>query len=197
MFMLYAVVIGLLVGLALGGRPGRLADLRLHWAWVAVAGLGAQIVLFSEPVTAVVGDLGPPLYVGSTLLVLLVVIRNVPDIRGLAIVALGAASNLAAIVANGGYMPATPDVLAAAGHGATVGYSNSVGLAHPALELLVDRFVLPRGLPWANVFSVGDVLIGVGIAVVIVIAMRPGEVSRAGPGDAGRATRSPSGSGAR
>jgi hypothetical protein len=37
--------------------------------------------------------------------------------------------------------------------------------------MLVDRFVLPCGLPWANVFSVGDVLIAIGIALVIVSMM--------------------------
>ena len=183
--MLYAIVIGLILGLALGGRPGRLATLHFDWAWVAIAGLGAQVVLFSAPVTAIVGDLGPPLYVASTLVVLAVVIRNVPNMRGLAIVALGAASNLAAIIANGGYMPATPDALAAAERGATVGYSNSIELAHPALEPLVDRFTLPAAFPWANVFSVGDVLIGVGIVAVMIVAMRRGSPDHARPVDNG------------
>ena len=31
---------------------------------------------------------------------------------------------------------------------------------------------MPRWLPFANVFSVGDLLIGAGIALVIVLAMR-------------------------
>jgi hypothetical protein len=172
MFMLYALVIGLALGLALGGKLGRLGEIQFRWAPVAVLGFLAQIVLFSAPVTAVVGDLGPPLYVASTVLVLVVVARNVPAAPGLAIVLLGAASNLAAIVANGGYMPVTAEALAASGHATAAGYSNSALVARPAFEALVDRFVLPPGLPFANVFSLGDVLIGVGVVAVMVVAMR-------------------------
>jgi hypothetical protein len=40
------------------------------------------------------------------------------------------------------------------------------------LEPLTDVFAIPAGVPLANVFSIGDVLIGVGIAVVIAAAMR-------------------------
>jgi len=40
------------------------------------------------------------------------------------------------------------------------------------LRPLTDIFVLPAWLPFANVFSVGDLLIGLGVAVVIVVAMR-------------------------
>jgi hypothetical protein len=77
-------------------------------------------------------------------------------------------------------MPATPEVLA--GRAATVGYSNSVELAQPALAPLVDRFVMPSGLPFANIFSVGDVLIGIGIVLVIVVAMvRPRPPDRRAP----------------
>ena len=42
-------------------------------------------------------------------------------------------------------------------------------------------FALPRALPFANVFSVGDVLIGAGIAAVIVVAMRSARAADASP----------------
>jgi hypothetical protein len=47
-----------------------------------------------------------------------------------------------------------------------------VGLENPALEPLTDIFAIPASLPLANVFSIGDVLIGVGIVIVIAAAMR-------------------------
>jgi hypothetical protein len=169
MFMLYAIVIGLIAGLAVGGRLRSLGLLQFRWAWLAIAGLWVQLVLFSAPVTAVVGDLGPPIYVGSTLVVLAVVLVNSIRVPGLVLVATGAAANLAAIVANGGFMPATPEALA--GRAAMVGYSNSVELAQPALAPLVDRFAMPSALPFANIFSVGDVLIGLGVVIVIVVTM--------------------------
>ena len=97
----------------------------------------------------------------------------------MAVIALGAASNLAAIVANDGYMPADPAALASVVE-LSPGYSNSVVVADPALRPLTDLYALPAAFPFANVFSVGDVLIGIGIALVIVFAMR---VRPAVPGD--------------
>jgi hypothetical protein len=170
-FILYAVLIGLVVGFALGGRPSGLAELRFRFAWLAVAGFAAQVVIFSAPLSDRIGDFGAPLYVASTGLVFAVLLVNA-RIPGLAIVAVGAASNLAAIVANGGYMPASAGALVEAGKVPATGYSNSTVLADPLLAPLTDIFALPRWLPFHNVFSIGDLLIGLGIGLAIVLAMR-------------------------
>ena len=170
MFILYAIPIGILVGLARGGRLGNLAGLRFEWGLVALAGLAVQLVLFTEPVGRLVGDAGPLLYVASSLVVLAVVLRN-RHLEGLKLVAIGAIANLVAIAANGGYMPADPGALALAGLDPTSGYSNSVVTNRPALAPLTDIFALPAGVPFANVFSVGDVLIGLGIVVAIAAGM--------------------------
>jgi hypothetical protein len=96
------------------------------------------------------------------------------------IVALGAFSNLAAIAANGGYMPTTAEAMAATGFTEKTVYSNSALLTDPKLPWLIDRFAMPTWIPSHNVFSVGDVLIGVGVAIVIVAAMRRRGASLAG-----------------
>ncbi len=98
------------------------------------------------------------------------------------VIALGAGCNLAAIVANGGWMPADPAAVASVG-GLANGYTNSILVPDPALRPLTDLFALPAWLPFANVFSVGDVLIGVGVAATIALAMR------AHPTDAGPTTQ--------
>lgn len=169
--MLYAIPIGLVVGLLLSGRLAGLGELRFRWFALFVVGLAIQVVLFSPPVTARIGELGPPIYVASTALVLAAVARNW-RIAGIPIVVVGAASNFAAIVANGGYMPASRAALASLDQHLTEEYGNSVALAHPALEPLTDLFALPAWVPFANIFSVGDVLIGLGVVVVIVAGMR-------------------------
>ena len=171
MFMLYAVAAGLLIGLALRGRLDGLSAMRIHWAPLALAALLVQVALFSAPVSDSIGDAGALLYVGSSAVVLIVVLRNL-GVTGLPIVAVGAACNLAAIVANGGWMPASPDALAQLGVSIGDGYSNSRAAVAPALAPLTDVFALPAWLPFANIFSVGDVLIGIGVAVAIVAAMR-------------------------
>jgi hypothetical protein len=169
MLLLYAIPVGLLVGLAAGGRIGRLAQVRIRLAPLAVAGLLFQLVLFSPPVAAAlgsVGHLGPVLYVGSTTAVLVALSANFSR-PGLRVVFVGAALNLIVILLNDGFMPASPTAWAAV-HGPTGVpadvLTNSV-LADgtsTALAFLGDIFYLPRPLPFANVFSIGDALIAAG-----------------------------------
>jgi hypothetical protein len=175
MFILYAIVIGLAIGILMGGRLMALAEIQVRWAPLIVGGFVAQVILFSDPVAERVGDAGPVLYVLSTLCVGAAVLRNL-DLPGLPLIALGAVSNMAAIITNGGYMPAAPGALASLGKSAPTIYSNSSVVPAPALEPLTDIFALPRWLPFANVFSIGDVLLGVGVALLIAVVMRRGAV---------------------
>lgn len=171
MFLLWAIPIGIGAGLLAGGHFDGLARFRFRLGGLAVAGLLVQVVLFTPTGDALAGALGPALYVLSTLAVFIAVVRNI-QVPGMAIVALGAIANLAAITANGGFMPASASALTAAGLDGPGAYTNSVVLADPALELLTDIFAIPAWLPMANVFSIGDVLIGIGIVIVIAAAMR-------------------------
>lgn len=172
MFMLYAVLFGLLGGYLLRGNLDGLLELRFHWPYLALAGLAAQVLVFSTPLTAVIGDNGALIFVGSAVAVFIVVLRNW-RIAGLPIVALGAASNLAAILANGGWMPASRDALTSLGKTIGPEYSNSREFTSPGLPFLTDIFALPRWVPFANVFSAGDVILGLGVFLAIVVAMRP------------------------
>ena len=191
MFLLYAVVIGLALGLLLGGRAGRPRGAsRSAGRRAIVGGLLVQVALFSPPVAARVGDLGPPIYVASTMLVVAAVLRNLA-LPGMALVAAGAACNLAAIVANGGSMPASRGRDRADGRRAGRPRGRllqQLVAADPGLWFLTDIFAMPRALPFANVFSVGDLLIGAGIAVVIVLAMRSARRPRLAAGPATRPT---------
>ena len=170
MFILYGLLAGFAAGLVLGGRPGALGDVKIHWVPVVLAGMLVQLVLFTSPVSDRVGDLGPVLYVGSTALVFAAVVRNY-SLAGLPLVIVGAASNLTAIVTNGGYMPASPGAIASIGHASTTTYSNSAVIAHPVLEPLTDIFALPAWIPMTNVFSIGDVFISAGVGVVVALVM--------------------------
>lgn len=178
MFILYAIPLGIVAGYLLGGRLDRLSTVQFRWAPVALIGLAVQVALFTDPLATSIGDAGPLVYVASSVAVLAAVLRNL-DIPGLAIVAVGAASNLVAIVANGGYMPASPDAVAAIG-GIAPGYSNSAVVGDPVLAPLTDIFAIPASVPFANVFSVGDVLIGLGVGITIATGMRAGRSATLG-----------------
>ena len=171
MFILYGVAAGIVVGLLAGGRFDRLADLRIRLAWLAIGALAVQVVLFLPAVGGTLGSLAAWAYVASSAAILAVVVANL-RVPGVAVIGAGLACNLVAILANGGSMPASPTALASLGWSEATGYSNSVVVPDPALAPLTDVFALPAWLPFANVFSVGDVLIAVGVAATIALAMR-------------------------
>ena len=170
MFILYAVIAGLVIGVLSGGSAGRLGDLRFAWAPLVVVGLMGQVLLFSTPLGDALGPAAPVLYVASNVAVLVAVWRNLA-IPGLPLVLIGGASNLIAICANGGYMPVSPEAVVAMGRLPKEGYSNSRLLDAVVLGPLTDIFAMPTWIPLANVFSVGDALIGVGAAIAVVAAM--------------------------
>ena len=109
-----AIPVGIVAGFLLGGRLEGLSALRFRWAPLAVGGLLAQIVLFSDLAAGLNAGMVALLYVATTAAVFVALLRNV-RLTGLPIVAVGALSNLAAIVANGGIMPADAGALIVAG----------------------------------------------------------------------------------
>ncbi|MDP8904524.1 MAG: DUF5317 domain-containing protein [Chloroflexota bacterium] len=175
MLLLYAIPAGIAVGLLGGGRLAALGAVQMRWWPLALSGLVFQLLLFSPPVAAGVGALGPALYVGSTAVVLLALLANL-GLRGFRVILAGSLLNLAAILVNGGQMPVSVEALAAV-HGvsqlsAAVFTNSTVAGADTALAFLGDIFVLPRPIPFANVFSIGDVLIAVGGAWFLAASMR-------------------------
>jgi hypothetical protein len=170
MLLLYAVILGLFAGLLTGGKIAALGSAHIRLWPVALIGLFAQLLLFSSPVAAVVGAWGPSLYVVTTVAVLMALVVNLRQ-PGFWLIIIGALCNFAVIVANGGQMPASPDAWTALSGVAavpTTDFSNSVIAGpHTVLAFLGDNFVLPRPIPLANVFSIGDVLIGVGGALFV------------------------------
>lgn len=173
MVFLDAVAVALVAGLLLGGTPAALGELRLQRLWLAYVAIALQVVAFPSgtlPWTTPDG-VARALWLFSYGLLIAMIAAN-RHVRGIAVVGAGLACNLVAIVANGGLMPVTDDALRGAGLDYAV-RNNSISLSEPRLAGLVDRFAAPSWLPLGNVFSVGDVLIGAGIVIVVVLAMRP------------------------
>src|SRR5215218_5945527 len=160
MFLVAVTVLGALAVPLSGGRLGALADLSLRRLWAIYAALGLAILGVNLP--------GLPDGVRSLLLVAAYPVGAVFlaanwRVPGIVLTALGAALNLLAITANGGVMPASPAALARAGLADDPGFQNSTVLVDPRLAFLGDVFAVPASWPLSNVFSIGDVLIAVGL----------------------------------
>jgi len=174
MLLVYAVVFGVIAGILTRGRLSALGRVHIRLWPVALVGLFFQALLFSSPLAASVGALGPSLYVLSTTLVFMSLVVNLRQ-PGFWLIVTGAFFNFVAIIANGGYMPASLDAVAALQGVAalpTDAYTNSaLATSGTTLGFLGDIFVLPRPLPFANVFSLGDLLIGIGGAWFVIATM--------------------------
>ena len=168
MLLVFAALLVLATVPLAGGSLAALADVRIRGAWVVGLAMGIQILIVSvlpglspevfRPVhAATYGLLGWFLWLN----------RRLP---GVWIIGVGGAANAVAIVANGGVMPAAPEALAVAGLPAEKAgeFANSAAVQTPVLGWLGDVFAVPGALgPAANVFSIGDVIIAVGLAVAL------------------------------
>jgi MFS family permease len=152
----------------LGGRLGRLSDLQFDIPGAGVAAVVLQWAVLSQGLG---GDTlaREGLHVASYGLMAWFVARNL-SIPGLWIVALGGASNGLAIAANGGVMPASAEAYERAGLDLPKAgeYVNSRPIEDPQLGFLGDVFATPSDWPMANVFSVGDILVVLGILWLVL-----------------------------
>jgi hypothetical protein len=162
--MLMALIAAVLVATVplFGGRLRALASVRIASVWLIGSALALQVLAIS-----VVPTWPRALLVAAHLVSYLLAGRFVwlnRRVSGLPIVALGGALNAVTIAVNGGTLPASRAALARAGiHPVAGDFNNSGVLAHPHLAWLGDVLATPAGFPMANVFSIGDVLILVGL----------------------------------
>lgn len=149
-----------------GGRIVKLGNVQFRRAWAGLAALALQYAimrLFPEGAQGLHGIL----HLVSYGLMFYFLAANLA-IPGLWLIGLGGACNALAIAANNGVMPAQPSALATAGIVQVPGeFANSAAVEDPKLWLLGDIFATPAGMPMANVFSVGDILLIIGAFILL------------------------------
>ena len=149
-----------------GGRIARLAEIQFRSAWTAIAAILIQVLIVS-----VLPGGWPAVHTAlhgvSYALLAFFVVANL-RLPGMWVLGIGGALNAIAIAANGGVMPASRAALSSAGLAQQAeGFSNSVAVTHPHLLFLGDVFAVPASWPVHNVFSVGDVLIILGVTLLM------------------------------
>jgi Family of unknown function (DUF5317) len=160
--MLVVIGLCLLTVPLTGGRIGLLADLRLRMPGLALAGIALQFLIVTVAPGASLAGLHAPLHVLSYALLAGFGWAN-RRVTGVPVVLLGGALNAAAILANGGVMPADPGVAPEAAAGE---FSNAASDGDARLAFLGDTLATPDSLPLHNVYSVGDIIIVLGLLVV-------------------------------
>lgn len=155
---------------------------KLDLLWLPILALGLQLPVFLHVFDRYGLRLG--MFLLSQGMLLIFVWRN-RHLRFIQILALGFLLNLLPMVANGGYMPVTPEALAAMHPGTVVadwpaGTPRMRGVALKQSETwfwpLSDIFVLgplfPPPASWAVAFSIGDLILILGFAWAFISAMQ-------------------------
>jgi hypothetical protein len=145
------------------GRLSALGELRLRHGWLALAGIGVQILIISV-LPGMPEALSEAVHLLSYALLGAFAWMN-RRIPGVPVILLGGLLNFVAIAANGGVMPADPELaVKMAGEG---GFQNSGGMDDPRLLFLGDIFATPDWFPLYNVYSVGDAVIVLGVLILL------------------------------
>ena len=166
MIIAYSCLLLVLLHVVLPGSDlRRLASIRLRHTWLIWVALLTQVVVIS--LLPDLDGLSVAAHLSTYVLAMMFVLLN-SRTAGTWLVAAGGLGNLVAIAANGGTMPADPQALRASGWTPDPGhFANSDVVAHPRVAWLGDVFYVPSWLPVHSVFSVGDVVIVVGVAVFL------------------------------
>jgi len=143
----------------------------------------AQAYLIFWPEARAQGLLTPrAMILVSSYLILIFVAWTNRSLPGAKLLLFGIVLNFLVIVANGGFMPVAPQALIRDGHtdlvaalepGARVARSKDVVLwpEQTKLWFLSDIFVIPERYPLAGSSSLGDILIGLGVFILLQRAL--------------------------
>jgi Family of unknown function (DUF5317) len=161
---------GLLLGIATGGRPSRLATVHVRWVSLAVAALALQVVP-----TTVAGELAVPLLLVSFVGLVVFAVANI-RYWGFELILLGVLFNFLVIGVNGG-MPVSREALIASDQRDTIDDLRNVDTAKHHLADEDDRLVFLGDViaipsPVEQAISIGDLFTYGGVALFLAAGMR-------------------------
>jgi hypothetical protein len=167
MLMASVTILMCIIAVIAGGSLRNLVQIPIRWTVLVFTSLAIQIVIFT-PLSRFLGNASwiQPLYILSMWMLVIWVALNW-RIPGMPLLALGLFSNTIAIAFNNGYMPVDSQALVIAGQlgrYSADGISNNSMIATESsrLWLLSDILPVPQGWPFADVYSIGDLLLVLG-----------------------------------
>lgn len=167
MLFLIAIALGLVLGLVTGGSVDNLLKLRFRWPWLIVTAVLVREVILVSPLNGVDG--AQYVYLGALVAIVAWTNWHWRRIRGIWLVSIGASLNVLVIAANAARMPVAPDLAGETlTHRQTIGQYTLMG-SGTNLNFLGDWM---RLFPLPGAYSPGDVLVAVGLAIVVFLAVR-------------------------
>ncbi len=171
MLFLWGVILGVVVGFLRGGNIANLEDMNIRFLPLVVLALIIQLLIFplfsEEPLISFGTEY---LHLASYLILTAFVVLNW-RIWQIPMMGVGMGLNLLVISLNGGYMPASVESLRRAGENQVANnllqegtYGNVMNMdGSTVLDFLGDWLYLPRWFPFSTAFSLGDLLVIMGL----------------------------------
>jgi len=184
---LYVALLSILVGFVRGLSLRNLVNHHFRALGWFFSALALQLFLGTEYAETLTGVrlIAPLLNLGSMAMLLWALWAN-GVLAGARVAFVGVMLNLAVIFANGGKMPVSADAAAAVGMPASriaflaAGRSLTHRLLRPDTKLawLGDVLYLPKPVAQSPLFSLGDVVLAVGLFLLVQGAMAAGRVEK-------------------
>lgn len=181
-----AAIISLAVALLRGGSFRRLAEAKVEKLWLVFVALLIQFgpSWLERFGLITVGPWGPVLHVLSYVPLTMMLLANL-SLAGAPVMIIGMVLNVIPIAANGGKMPVSAAALTRVGLADLIpsiapGASYDHVIINPSTRLAFLGDVIPQIWPpqLANVFSLGDLVLGVGLFLIVQELMGAGARSR-------------------
>jgi hypothetical protein len=165
LLFLFAIVLGLAGGLALGGRIENLSRIKFRWPWLVIVAVVVREAVLLTPLNRVNG--AQYLYVLALAGIGVWTALHWDRMRGIQAITVGIALNLLVILANNARMPVAREIAGAALiTRKTIGQYTLMD-SNTNLNLLGDWI---RLYPVPEAYSLGDVFVAIGLAVAVFIA---------------------------
>jgi len=179
MLLIWAAVLGVVIGFLRRGSLFNLAQLKLRGAWSILLALGIQLLIFPLPGREAIVRFGAPYFHLISYVFLFIFVLLNRKYWQIILMGLGLLSNFVVIVLNGGYMPASVEALRGAGSEKVAErllehktFGNVVLMSEQTrLNFLGDNFYLPAWVPFANAFSIGDLILAIGLVLLLQAKM--------------------------
>jgi len=173
--MLIIVLIAIIIAVIVNKGLRAIEHKKVEQFYLILLGFAIQLVIFNEKFSySKLNFLTPILYIYSLFILLIFMVLNLQH-KGIKIAGIGFLSNLAVIVSNGGYMPQNLLKLKLIGEQEKVEllkqfghfYNGIVMSPNTHLNFLGDIIVIPKLKFLMGVYSIGDVVITIGITIFI------------------------------
>ncbi len=182
MLLLFLIIAAFLLAMLKYRNIKNIENKNIKFYLLILLGFVIQIAIFNEKFAqSELNYLTPVLYILSLIVLLIFLLTNFKEYNGIKVTTAGFILNIIVILANKGYMPQSIKQLALSGQMEKIKlltkyghfYNATVMTNKTRLNLLGDRILLSLFGKFRTVYSIGDIIIMVGIAIFVFELFAP------------------------